>query len=94
MKNKTRSLLEELDAMYVDRDRRHVIENRATNIITSAIRLVEQIEEAYDVEAADILTKKLFNAIKMKDSGKFTRAVRRIDENLRSKKSIDDDSGI
>lgn len=86
MQNKTRSLLEELETMYVERDRKHVIENRATNIITSAIRLIEQIESSYDTEAADILTRKLFNAIKMRDSGKFTRAVRRIDENSRSKK--------
>lgn len=91
MKNKTRSLLEELDSMYVDRDRRHVIENRASNLISSAIRLVEQLEEAYEPEVADALVKKMFNAIKMKDSGKFTRAVRRIDENSRSKKSKSDD---
>lgn len=87
MQNKTRSLLEELDSMYVERDRKHVIENRAANIITSAIRLIEQIESSYDAEAADVLTRKLFNAIKMRDSGKFTRAVRRIDENSRSKKN-------
>jgi hypothetical protein len=30
MQKKTRSLLEELDSMYIERDQRHVIENRAT----------------------------------------------------------------
>lgn len=90
MKNKTRSLLEELDSMYVERDKRHIIENRATNVIASAVRLLEQLEESYDADAVDMLTKKLFNAIKMRDSGKFTRAVRRLDENKRTKP----DSGI
>jgi hypothetical protein len=33
MQKKTRSLLEELDAMYVHRDRRHVIESRAANLL-------------------------------------------------------------
>lgn len=87
MQNKTRSLLEELESMYIERDRKHVIENRATNIITSAIRLIEQIESSYDEDAAEVLTRKLFNAIKMRDSGKFTRAVRRIDEDPRNKKN-------
>ena len=43
MQPKTRSLLEELDALYVQRDQRHLIENRANNIIASAIRLIEEI---------------------------------------------------
>ena len=43
MQKKTRSLLEELDSLYIERDRRLLIENRATNIIATAIRLIEQI---------------------------------------------------
>lgn len=81
MQKKTRSLLEELDAMYIERDQRHVIESRASNIIASAIRLVEQIEQNYPAEQAENLTRKLLNAIKLKDPGKFTRTVRRTDAN-------------
>lgn len=81
MQKKTRSLLEELDAMYIDRDQRHVIESRASNIIASAIRLVEQIEQSYTPEQAENLTRKLLNAIKLKDPGKFTRTVRKTDAN-------------
>ena len=81
MQKKTRSILEELDAMYIERDRRHVIENRASNVIASAIRLLEQIEETYDVDQAENLQRKLINAIKMRDPSKFTRTVRRTDEN-------------
>jgi hypothetical protein len=81
MQKKTRSLLEELDSMYVDRDQRHIIENRANNLISSAIRLLEQIDETYTPEQAENLTRKLINAIKLRDPGKFTRSVRKTDAN-------------
>ena len=81
MQKKTRSLLEELDSMYVERDQRHIIENRANNLISSAIRLLEQIDETYTPEQAENLTRKLINAIKLRDPGKFTRSVRKTDAN-------------
>jgi hypothetical protein len=81
MQKKTRSLLEELDAMYIERDQRHVIENRASNIIASAIRLLEQIDESYAPDQAENLQRKLINAIKLRDPGKFTRTVRKTDAN-------------
>ena len=81
MQKKTRSLLEELDSMYVQRDSRHVIETRAANIISSAIRLLEQIDESYTPEQAENLTRKLINAFKLRDPGKFTRTVRKTDAN-------------
>lgn len=77
MQKKTRSILEELESLYVERDQRLLIENRATNVIANAIRLVEQIEAEYDAEAADNLTRKLLNAIRTKDAGKFSRSVRK-----------------
>jgi hypothetical protein len=77
MQKKTRSILEELDTLYVERDRRLLIENRASNLIDSAIRLLEQIESEYSPEQAENLTRKLLNAIRTKDSGKFSRSVRR-----------------
>jgi hypothetical protein len=81
MQKKTRSLLEELDAMYIERDQRHIIENRAANVIASAIRLLEQIDESYVPEQAENLKRKLLNAINQRDPGKFTRTVRRTDAN-------------
>lgn len=81
MQKKTRSLLEELDAMYIERDQRHVIETRASNIIASAIRLMEQIDEAYAPEQAENLKRKLLNAINQRDPAKFTRTVRKTDAN-------------
>lgn len=82
MQKKTRSILEELESLYVERDQRLLIENRAANVIANAIRLVEQIEAEYDAEAADNLTRKLLNAIRTKDAGKFSRSVRRTHADL------------
>ena len=81
MQKKTRSILEELDSMYVEIDRRFIIESRASNVIASAIRLLEQIEKSYSAEQAENLQRKLLNAIRLRDPSKFTRTVRRTDEN-------------
>lgn len=81
MQKKTRSILEELDSMYVENDRRFIIESRASNVIASAIRLLEQIEKSYSAEQAENLQRKLLNAIRLRDPSKFTRTVRRTDEN-------------
>ncbi len=81
MQKKTRSLLEELDSLYIERDRRLLIENRATTVIASAVRLIEQIEQEYSTEQAEVLTRKLLNAIKNKDLDKFSRSVRRTNAN-------------
>lgn len=86
MQKKTRSILEELDSLYdekyAERDRRYVLEARANNVITSAIRLLEQIEAEFPAEQADNLTRKLLNAIRTKDAGKFNRSVRKTDANF------------
>ena len=82
MQKKTRSILEELDTLYVERDRRLVIETRASNIIESAIRLLEQIDAEYSPEQAENLQRKLLNAIKHRDTGKFSRSVRRTHADL------------
>jgi 16S rRNA C1402 N4-methylase RsmH len=86
MQKRTRSILDELDSIYEERfqerDRRYIVESRATNVIASAIRLIEQIESAYPPEQADNLVRKLLNAIRDKDAKKFTRTVRRTDADL------------
>jgi hypothetical protein len=44
--------------------------------------LIEQIESEYAPEQAENLTRKLLNAIRTKDSGKFARSVRKTDADL------------
>lgn len=85
MQKKTRSILEELDLIYQERfqqaDQKYVIESRASNVISSAIRLLEQIESTYSSDEAEKLNRKLLNAIRDRDPSKFTRTVRRTDVN-------------
>lgn len=85
MQKKTRSIFEELDGIYTERyskleERKYIVESRANNVIVSAVRLMEQIEELYDQEQADNLHRKLLNAIRLRDPDKFSRSVRRTDE--------------
>jgi hypothetical protein len=77
MQKRTRSLLEELDSMYVERERDLIIESRASNIIAGAINLLEQIDASYSPEQAENLTRKMLNAIRTRDASKFARTVRR-----------------
>lgn len=80
MKRQTRSLLEELESLSKNRDTRHIIENRANNVIASAIHLLEVIERNFTSEQAAILEKKLLVAIKSRDQKKFSRSLKRSDE--------------
>lgn len=74
---KSRSILEELNQISVDRDKHLVIESRGEHIIKSAIHLIEQIEKNYDEKTAKDLTNRLINSIRGKDSSKFSRGVRK-----------------
>lgn len=80
MQKKTRSLLEELEAIGDNRDMSYVIENRAHNIITSAIHLLELINKQYDKSVSEVLERKLLNAIKARDQTRFTKSLRKKNE--------------
>jgi hypothetical protein len=67
--------------MYIERERDLIIESRASNIIAGAINLLEQIDASYSPEQAENLTRKLMNAIRTRDAGKFARTVRRSNAN-------------
>ena len=79
MQKKTRSLLEELEDIGKNRDTKHIIESRAHNIITSAINLLEMINKNYDPEVAAILERKLLGAIKARDQSRFSKSIRKND---------------
>ncbi len=81
MQKKTRSLLEELEAIGNNRDMNLVIENRAVNIIASAINLIELINRQYSKDKAEVLERRLLSAIKNKDKNKFAKSLRKKDEN-------------
>ena len=90
MKLRTRSILQELNSIAEVRSTDSLIESRATNIINSAINLLESIHKNYDAESADELERRLINAIKGQDPSKFTRGVRRIAESRKQRRKLDD----
>ena len=77
MQKKTRSLLDELDIFVSKRDNNSLIENRANNVIKSAINLLEHIRQNYDADTAANLEKRLLNSIRTGEPEKFTRGIRR-----------------
>lgn len=83
MQKKTRSLLEELEQISENRDVNYLIESRASNVITSAINLLEFMERHYSSEEVEVLERKLLNAIKSKNQEKFTKVLRKNNENKR-----------
>ena len=80
MRKSTRSILQGLSDISLDRDTEHVIESRGSNIIASAINLLELIRENYDLETAAELERRFINSIKSGDNNKFKRGIKRIQE--------------
>lgn len=78
MQKRTRSILDELASIGLEKDKESLIETRASNVIAGAINLVNYIKEHYDAETAAELERRLLNSIRSQDPQKFTRGVRRI----------------
>jgi hypothetical protein len=81
MKRSTRSILQELSDLGVSRNKDVLIEGRGTNLIESAINLLNLIKEHYDSETAQDLERKFLNAIRTKEPIKFKRSIKKIQEN-------------
>jgi hypothetical protein len=90
MKVRTRSILQELNAIAEVRNKDELYETRATNIINSAINLLESINANYTPEQAAELERRFINAIKGADPAKFTRGIRKIAESKKQKRRLDE----
>ncbi|MEI6420638.1 MAG: hypothetical protein WCP55_00345 [Lentisphaerota bacterium] len=88
MKRHTRSLLEELNDIAVQKDTEAVIESRAVHVINSAINLLSLIRENFDPELAYELERRLINSIKGADPGKFTRGIRKLRDLKETKNTL------
>jgi len=80
MRKSTRSILQELSDLSVNRNKDLVIESRGTNLIESAINLLSLIREHYDIETAAELERRFINAIRAGEPAKFKRGIKRIQE--------------
>lgn len=78
MQKKTRSLLEELDSLRLQKDKENLVESRANHVIAGAINLINFIRENYDTQQALELERRLINSIRKQDGSKFARGVKRI----------------
>jgi hypothetical protein len=78
LQKRTRSILTELDELLTHKDKENLLESRANNIINGAINLIRYIHENYDAETATKLENRLLNAIKGRDSAKFSRGIRKL----------------
>jgi protoporphyrinogen oxidase len=80
LKTYTKNILEELENILPEKDRSQIIESRGNHIITSAINLIETIQEHYGEQIADEMERRLLNGIKAKSADKFSRSAKKISE--------------
>jgi hypothetical protein len=80
MRKSTRSILQELSDIGLSRNTDLVVESRGSNLIQSAINLINMIKENYDVETAAEIERRFLNSIKSGDINKFKRGMKRIQE--------------
>jgi hypothetical protein len=78
VQKRTRSILTELDELLTHKDKDNLLESRANTIINGAINLIRYIRENYEAEQALELERRLLNAIKGQDPAKFSRGIRKI----------------
>jgi hypothetical protein len=80
MRKRTRSILEELSNLGRAKDNDLLIETTGSNIIESAINLLNRISNTYDAETAGELERRFINAIKSGDPRKFKRGIQKVIE--------------
>ncbi len=80
MKKSTRSILQELNDLGVNRNKDLVIESRGSNLIDSAINLLNLIRENYDIEVSSEIERRFLNSIRTGDPSKFKRGMQKIYE--------------
>lgn len=85
MEKRTRSLLAELENLHNNRDTKHIIESRASNIIASAIHLMELIDKHYTPEQATVLERKLLGSIKSRNQSVFKKSLKKQNDNTEQK---------
>ena len=80
MRKRTRSILEELNNLGRTKDNDLLIETSGSNIIESAINLLNRISNTYEAETAGELERPFINAIKSGDPRKFKRGIQKVIE--------------
>lgn len=80
MKKHTRSILEELNNLNLNRDKENLIETTGHRLIESVINLFDKINDHYSPEEALELERRFLNSIKSAEPKKFKRGIHKINE--------------
>ena len=72
---KSRSILEELNSISVDRNKHHVLENRVEHLVSSVSNIKEILYSLYEEDVALDLERRLIKSIKSGDPKKFSRGI-------------------
>jgi len=83
MRKQTRSILQELNHLALNKNNDLIIDSTANNIINSSINSINLIYENYSPAEAAELEKRFINSIRSADPKKFKRGIQRIIENKR-----------
>lgn len=75
---KTKSILEELQQISIDRDKHHVLENRVEHLVSSVNNIKKMLHELYDEDDALDLERRMINSIKSGDFKKFSRGIKKV----------------
>ena len=78
MKKRTRSLLDELNAVHGSKDNDLLIQTTANNIIESSINFLSRVHHQYDAATANELERKFLNSIRSGDPKKCTRNMQKM----------------
>jgi hypothetical protein len=81
---RSRSILEELNSISVDRDKNHILENRVQHLVSTVNNIRSMLSDLYEDDTAADLEKRLMNSLKSGDSAKFSRGLKKV--TLESKK--------
>lgn len=80
MKKRTRSILEELNNLDRSKSNDLLVEASGSNIIESAINLLNKISNTYDADTAGELERRFLNSIRSGDPRKFKRGIQKVIE--------------
>jgi len=78
--NRSRSILQEISSYVPAKNKEQIVEARAEHIISSAINLLDLINENFTDEEAEQLEKRFLSSIRGRDAKRFVRGIRKIKE--------------
>jgi hypothetical protein len=87
---KTRSILEEISSYVPEKNKKEMIESKASHIIMSAIHLIESIDNSFEPNEAEALKKRFLSSIRGADPSRFARMMNKI----KTGHFVDDDDAI